>query len=67
MGTPTLPGNFEIAPGHRVRKWTGLALNEADSGIGSAHPQPLHPTGKAPDRFREWRESQNELLCSARH
>lgn len=32
MGTPTLPGNFEIAPGHRVREWSGLTLNDADSG-----------------------------------
>ncbi|MGZ2432644.1 hypothetical protein [Rhizobium redzepovicii] len=32
MGTPTLPGDFEIAPGRRVREWTGLTLNEAESG-----------------------------------
>jgi hypothetical protein len=30
MGTSTLPENFEIAPGHRVREWNSLTLNEAD-------------------------------------
>ncbi|KIZ40511.1 MULTISPECIES: hypothetical protein [Rhodopseudomonas] len=32
MGTVTLPGDFEIAPGHRVREWNSLTLNEAESG-----------------------------------
>jgi hypothetical protein len=32
MGAPTLPENFEIAPGYRVREWTSLTLNERDSG-----------------------------------
>ncbi|WP_192250430.1 hypothetical protein [Mesorhizobium silamurunense] len=32
MGTPTLPGNFEIAPGHRVSEWNGLKLNDANAG-----------------------------------
>jgi len=31
MSTQTLPDNFEIAPGHRVKGWKSLSLAEADS------------------------------------
>ncbi|TIL60498.1 MAG: hypothetical protein E5Y79_09445 [Mesorhizobium sp.] len=30
MQSPTLPNNFEIAPGHYVKDWKGLALNEGN-------------------------------------
>lgn len=30
MGSPAVPDNFEIAPGHRVRGWKSLSLDETD-------------------------------------
>lgn len=30
MGSPALPDDFEIAPGHRVRGWKSLSLDETD-------------------------------------
>jgi hypothetical protein len=32
MGTIALTGNFEIAPGHRVKHWKSLTLDEANCG-----------------------------------
>ncbi|WP_037546476.1 hypothetical protein [Stappia stellulata] len=31
MGSSTLPDNFEIAPGHRVKGWKSLTLNQKNS------------------------------------